>query len=171
LRLGSRLRAPEGTPVGQLRRVLINNVVVSNADSRQAAIISGIPGHCIEDVKFSSIYVQHRGGGAEESAAIDPQELENVYPDPNRFGPMPAHGFYIRHVKGIEMRDVEIRPIHQDMRPGFVLEDVEGADFRHIKLPQGARFSWSLKNVRDFSLADSKPVSDAHFDTVAESKL
>ena len=35
------------------------------------------------------------------------------YPDPNRFGPLPAQGFYIRHVKGIEIRDVEVRALKQ----------------------------------------------------------
>ena len=63
LRLGSRMRGPEGTPVGELRRVLISNVVASNCASRQATLITGIPGHNIEDVKFSNILVLHRGGG------------------------------------------------------------------------------------------------------------
>ena len=111
LRLGSRMRGPEGTPVGELRRVLISNVVVSNCASRQATLITGIPGHTIEDVKLSNILVLHRGGGTKADAAIQPPELENGYPEPNRFGPMPAHGFYIRHVKRIEIKDVEIRPM------------------------------------------------------------
>ena len=149
LRLGSRMRGPEGTPVGELRRVLISNVVVSNCDSRQATLITGIPGHYIEDVRLSNILVLHRGGGTKEDAAIQPPELENVYPDPNRFGPMPAHGFYIRHVNGIEIKDVEIRPMQPDMRPGFVLEDVNGAELIHVKLPQTPEISSVvLKNVR-----------------------
>ena len=87
LRLGSRMRGPEGTPVGELRRVLISNVVVSNCASRQATLITGIPGHTIEDVKLSNILVLHRGGGTKEDAAIQPPEVENGYPEPNRFGP------------------------------------------------------------------------------------
>src|SRR6185312_5319817 len=43
LRLGSRMRGPEGVPIGELRRVLISNVVVSNCASRQATLITGIP--------------------------------------------------------------------------------------------------------------------------------
>ena len=119
LRLGSRMRGPEGTPVGELRRVLISNVVVSNCASRQATLITGIPGHYIEDVKLNNILVLHQGGGTKEDAAIQPPELENVYPEPNRFGPLPAHGFYIRHAKRIEIKDVEVRPMQPDMRPGF----------------------------------------------------
>ncbi len=133
LRLGRRMRGPEGTPVGRLRRVIISNVIVSNCASRQAAIITGIPGHYIEDLKLSNIYVQHQGGGTVEDARIQPPELENDYPEPSRFGPMPAHGFYIRHVKDIEMRDVDVKFMKEDLRPAFLLDDVKAAYFARIK--------------------------------------
>ena len=171
LRLGSRMRGPEGTPVGELRRLLISNVAVSNCASRQATIIAGIPGHCIEDVRFNNILVLHQGGGTREDAAIQPPELESVYPDPNRFGTMPAHGFYIRHVKRIEIKDVEIRPMKPDMRPGFVLDDVTGAELIHVKLPQTAEVpSVVLKEVKDFSVTQSKPLADTQVEN-AEQKV
>ncbi|MDE3196485.1 MAG: right-handed parallel beta-helix repeat-containing protein, partial [Acidobacteriota bacterium] len=50
IRLGSRMRAPEGTPIGAIRRVNIDNVVVYGADPRYASTISGIPGHNVEDI-------------------------------------------------------------------------------------------------------------------------
>src|SRR3954469_10775131 len=62
LRLGSRMRAPEGTAVGSIRRVNISNVVAYDADARYGAIISGIPGHDVEDVSFSNIRLGYRGG-------------------------------------------------------------------------------------------------------------
>ncbi len=172
LRLGSRMRGPEGTPVGELRRVLISNVVVSNCASRQATIITGIPGHTIEDVKLSNILVLHRGGGTKADAAIQPPEVENGYPEPNRFGPMPAHGFYIRHVKRIEIKDVEIRPMQTDMRPGFVFDDVSGAELIHVKLPQTPEVpSVVLKNVKDFSVTQSKPLPDAQVESTEQKTL
>ena len=57
LRLGNRGRGPSGTMVGQLRRVLISNVIVYNADAKYGSIISGIPGHPIEDVKFDNCFI------------------------------------------------------------------------------------------------------------------
>jgi polygalacturonase len=170
LRLGSRMRGPQGVPIGQLRRIFISNVVVSDADSRQSAIITGIPGHPIEDIKFSDIYIQHRGGGTKEDAAVAPPEIENVYPDPNRFGSMPAHGFFIRHVKGIQMHDVDVRWTREDRRPAFVLDDVEAADFTHIKLPRGSS-GWALKDVKDFSLRNSRPFADTDLETVAQKAI
>jgi polygalacturonase len=172
LRLGSRMRGPGGTPVGELRRVLISNVVVSNCASRQATLITGIPGHYIEDVRLSNILVLHRGGGTKEDATIQPPELENVYPDPNAFGAMPAHGFYIRHVKRIEIKDVEIRPMQPDMRPGFVLEDVSGAELIHVKLPPSPEVpSVVLKNVKDFSVTQSKPLPDTQVESAEQKTL
>src|SRR5437016_758019 len=94
LRLGSRMRGPAGVPVGVLRRVMISNIMCSNAASGLSSIISGIPGHDIEDVRLSDIYIQHQGGGSKESAAIQPPETEDKYPEPTMFGPtMPGHGF------------------------------------------------------------------------------
>src|SRR5262249_32089566 len=58
LRLGRRMRGPAGTPVGTLRRILIDNIVCSNSASRAASTISGIPGHAIEDVKLSNILIE-----------------------------------------------------------------------------------------------------------------
>ncbi|MGH9648313.1 MAG: rhamnogalacturonidase, partial [Bryobacteraceae bacterium] len=99
LRLGSRMRGPAGVPVGVLRRVVIGNVVCSNSASRISSIISGIPGHPIEDVKLSNIYVQHRGGGTRETAALQPPENEAAYPEPTMFGATPSQGCFIRHAK------------------------------------------------------------------------
>jgi hypothetical protein len=47
LALRSRMRSPEGAPVGELRRVNITNFVVYNADPPVGSIISGIPGHIL----------------------------------------------------------------------------------------------------------------------------
>jgi hypothetical protein len=158
-------------PVGQLRRVLISNVVVSNADSKQAAIISRIPGHPIEDIRFDNIFIQHRGGETKQSAGIVVPEIENSYPEPNRFGPTAAHGFFIRHVRGIDMRDIEIKPLQEDHRPAFVLDDVDGADFMHIKIPRNARSSFVLKNVRNFSVSQSRPIADTYLEHESEKTI
>ena len=40
-------------------------------------------------------------------AALEPPEQENGYPEPTRFGAMPAYGFYIRHAERIEMSNFE----------------------------------------------------------------
>ncbi len=166
LRLGRRMRGPADLKVGRLRRVLISNVVVSMASARQAAIISGIPGHEIEDVRFHDIQMVVPGGGTTEQAAISPPELETDYPEPNRFGAMPAYGFFIRHVNGIELRDIEIQTLESDARPAFALDYVGRAEFSRIKTPRGAGPTWSLENVRELGISQSRPFVDSYFANV-----
>lgn len=135
LRLGSRMRGPEGVPIGALRRVIISNLVCSNSASRISPIISGIPGYAIEDVKRSDIYVQHRSGGTEAMAAILPPELEDAYPEPGMFGPMPAHCLYARHVRNLEVTNFEVTVLAEDARPMLALHKVRGARFSNLHMP------------------------------------
>ena len=162
LRLGRRMRGPEGTPVGAIRRVQISNVVVSDADPRFASIIAGLPGHPVEDVRLSDVRILYRGGGTREQAAVDPPERETNYPEPSMFGELPAYGFFIRHARGVEFSNVQVGFRVEDFRPAFHLEDVRGATFLGVaaqKLEGVATFI--LKNVEDFTLRQSRPVSDA----------
>ncbi|HUI57750.1 MAG TPA: glycoside hydrolase family 28 protein [Bryobacteraceae bacterium] len=167
LRLGSRLRAPEGTPAGQLRRVNINNLIVYNADPRYSSILSGIPGHDIEDVRLSNIRIYYAGGGTKEQAALVPQELETAYPEPRMFGEMPAYGFFIRHVKGIELNDVEVGYMKEDLRPAFYLENVRNIEFNHVKSQHAAGVpTIVLKSVVDFLAQRSSGIPDSRLPSV-----
>jgi polygalacturonase len=169
LRLGARMRGPQGTPVGTLKRILINNVVCSNSASRISSIIAGIPGHPIEDVTISDVHVLHQGGGTKEAAAIVVPEDEDKYPEPTMFGGMPSHGFFVRHAKNIEMRNIEIRAAQPDLRPAFVLEDVQGSNFINVRadMSQGVP-TFSLKNIEDFNVNLSRPTPDTHIDKSAQ---
>ncbi len=132
MRLGARMRGPQGTPVGQLRRVSISNLMVFNADAGQACIIAGIPGHDITDVELSHIRIYYKGGVGMQDAAQVP-ELEKNYPEPYMFGTTAAYGFYVRHVTGLKLKDVEVSYLNDDARPAFVLDDVKNADTQNVK--------------------------------------
>src|SRR6266542_3638357 len=154
LRLGFRGRGPkEKTMVGALRRVIISNVVVYNADPKYASIISGIPGHSIEDVRLSNIRIYYQGGGTKDQAALDPPEKEDTYPEPTMFGVLPAYGFFIRHVKALSMNDVEVSYLREDARPPFVMNDIKGADFYRLRAQHAVDLpTFVLKNVENFNL-------------------
>ena len=173
LRLGDRMRGPEGVPVGALRRVIISNIVCSNAISGISSLITGLPGHLIEDVKLSNIIIEHRGGGTAEQAKLEPPEEErDRYPEPGRLGDMPANGFFIRHVKGIEMNDIKILVQQSDARPAFVLEEIHGADLFRIKTPKnGSVPTFNLKNVEDFRVSQCNTVADTHLDKIDNRSL
>ncbi|NWJ52868.1 MAG: glycoside hydrolase family 28 protein [Bacteroidetes bacterium] len=172
LRLGSRMRSPEGTPIGEMRRINISNLVVYNADPRYGSIISGIPGHDIQDVKLHDIRIYYQGGGTKEEAAINPPEKENGYPDPRMFGPIPSYGFFIRHVKGIEMNNVEISYINEDLRPAFVLNDVKGAEFTNLKAQHATDVPiFVLKDVENLTTFKCKELKDIEIKKVVLRKL
>jgi polygalacturonase len=173
LRLGSRLRGPkESTTVGALRRVIISNVVVYNADPKYSSIISGIPGHAIEDIRLSSIRVYARGGGTKQQAALDPPEKEDTYPEPTMFGELPSYGFFIRHVKGLNLRDVEVSYLKEDLRPAFLLNDVSGVDLQNVKAQHAADVStFVLKNVTDFNASQCWPFPDTRLAKVELKKF
>ena len=88
------------------------------------------------------------------------------------FGTMPAYGFFIRHVRDLEMSEVEVRTMKEDLRPAFVLEEVEGADFLHVKAQRAADVAtFALKNVQDFTVNLSRPVPDTHLGNVQQKTL
>ncbi len=173
LRLGFRGRGPkEKTMVGALRRVIISNVVVYNADPKYASIISGIPGHSIEDVRLSNIRIYYQGGGTKDQAALDPPEKEDTYPEPTMFGVLPAYGFFIRHVKALSMNDVEVSYLREDARPPFVMNDIKGADFYRLRAQHAVDLpTFVLKNVEDFNLQQSWPLPDTRFERAESRRL
>jgi polygalacturonase len=173
VRLGARMRGPAGASVGMIRRLLISNVTCLGAGAeRICSILSGIPGHPIQDVKLSDITIVHPGEGTAADAALQPAEKEKDYPEPTMFGTTPAHGFFLRHVTEIEMSGVKIESASPDARPAFVLHDVHDADFRHIKMPGSqAAPRFVLNDVSDFSVFRSKPVPDAELKSVEKKEL
>ncbi len=170
-RLGARLRGPkESTRVGTLRRILVSNIVSYNSAASIGNILSGIPGYPIEDVKISNFYMQHKGGIGAEQAKIAPPEQIDKYPDPGMFGPMPAQGFFLRHLRNLEMSHVEIAPMANDGRPSFVLEDVNRADFLAITAPT-APAAFDLRSARDVRIHLSRAARDTQLETASNQML
>jgi polygalacturonase len=166
LRLGARMRGPQGVPIGKLHRVLISNIVSYNAVGKLPAIISGIPSNPIEDIKIGDVYLHHRGGGTKEMAAFQPPEFENKYPDPHMFGPeLPASGFFIRHANNLEFSNVEIAHEAPDERPAFILTEVKGADLFRVKTPaSSAGRVFSLTSVSEFRAQACRGIRDVELD-------
>lgn len=156
LRLGARMRSPEGTAVGRMARITLSNINVYNADSRYSCIISGIPGHAIEDVTLSNIRIHFKGGGTREDGLLTPPENEKLYPEPWMFGTIPASGFFIRHAKNIELNNVQLSFEKEDYRPSLWMEDVQGIRLWNYRtpLPTGVK-PYHLKNVTDFEVERS----------------
>lgn len=184
IRLGNRARGPkESTPVAKVRRILISDVVVKNADCRYASLIAGIPGHPIEDVTLQNIHIQYKGGLSMEDAANQPKELinnfftrkepnaprspydvpdrEKDYPEPSTMGILPAYGLFVNHAKGLRVSNVRLEYMEEDTRPAITLMNVEGIRFHSVmadKSPEAPRFV--LRNVTDFAAKEVEGMKD-----------
>jgi len=133
MRLGARMRGPQGTAVGQLRRVSLSNIRVFGSNPHYASIITGIPGHNLQDIELSNIRIYYTGGGTAAQAAKKVPELEKNYPEPTMFGDIPAYGFYVRHVSGIKLKDIEVSYLNEDARPAFIFDDVKEIFLENVK--------------------------------------
>ena len=167
MRLGARLRGPaESTKVGTLKRILVSNLVCYNAPLKVSSVLSGIPGFPIEDVKLSNIYIETVGGGTADDAKIQPPEFENKYPEPGMFGAMPASGFFMRHMRNVEMSHVEIANTMTDARPAFYLTGIERADFFAVTAPRGIDGAFSLHDVKDLRIGWSRAAADTSLSSI-----
>jgi hypothetical protein len=154
------MRGPAQIPIGTLKRVLISNVTCHGPLNAMPSIISGVPGHAVEDIKISDCTFLHRGGGTVEMAALQPAERPDDYPEPARFGPLPAQHFYLRHARNIEFSNVQLASVTADARPSFWLGDVSGADLLNLKLPRGAGLACVLNDVSDFRMLFTRGFND-----------
>jgi hypothetical protein len=121
-----------------------------------------VPGKIIEDIQLNDIRIYYRAmdSSSVNIPAIVP-ENEKDYPEPSRMGIMPAYGFFIRHVKGIKLNNVEVSYTGNELRPAIIMDDVKDADLFRITT-QGVPHVKNiiLKNVENFSIQQSKDFKD-----------
>lgn len=145
---------PEGSGVGSIRNIHIRDVVAKvkyltreeaerspyavlklddtpELTDKQKAMggpimITGIPGHYVENVILENFDISHPGLGSEVDAKREVPEDIAGYPEQFFFGPLPAWGAYIRHAKDIVFKNVKIQTREPDAREKFVLVDVDG---------------------------------------------
>ncbi|MCR8558057.1 hypothetical protein KXD93_10405 [Mucilaginibacter sp. BJC16-A38] len=155
------MRGPDGVPIGELRRVIISNVVAYNVEAGQGVLISGIPEHNIKDIDLKDIKIWFKGAGTAEQAKRDVPELEKGYPEPDTFGILPAYGFFVRHAENIKIDNVELHTLSEDQRPAFVFDDVQGAELRFVKAQTPGGISpISIKKPSTITLFQSLAMPD-----------
>jgi polygalacturonase len=161
IRLGRRMRAPEGTKVGAIRRVNISNVVVSQANAPYASIVAGLPEAPVEDVRISNLTVVHGGGGRAADLQRQIPEHADHYPEPSMFGVTPAYGLYVRHARNLSVHHTDLRTAAREGRPPVVLHDVDGAGFEHVRFAHDAAApTFVLQDVRGFAVQDAQGMRD-----------
>lgn len=171
-------RACVDTPGGQfepmdtMRGFTFSDIRVDSAESGKdsAIVITGMPGHPIEEIRLSNIDLVTGGGGTTDDAAtrtlneFTPEVLEGWWPEYTRFGgTVPAHGIYARHVKGLSVNNVRIEPAHPDLRPAVVCDDAEDLDLNGLRFHgnPSAESVIRLQNARQATVRDCRITESA----------
>lgn len=145
---------------GTLRNVSIKNVRVEipfdrpdkNYDLRGPDLpffhnpfpcsITGIEGHYVENVSLENIEITYPGRGNDGLAILPLYRLKDVpeqiaeYPEFSMFGELPAWAFYVRHVKGLSLKNISVKAEAKDYRPAFVFDDVSGLNLDKIQITE-----------------------------------
>jgi polygalacturonase len=150
--------------VGTIKNVTIQNVTISDMKAgRQGAIhaatISGRPESSIENITLENVKITYRGGEDGKEATTRP-----VYPkdySPGAMKARPAWGFYVRNVKGLTFRNVELDEEKSSPKPSLVVTDVDGLTLDHFKTATSQDIETvRLENVKDLTVKDSPPLKD-----------
>lgn len=104
--------------------------------------ICGIPGNCIEDVELENIRIVCPGRATKGMAYLPLWRLDSVperikdYPEFTMFGELPSWGFYVRHVRGLSLKNVGLSLADADFRPAMVFDDAQDVRLEDIRLPR-----------------------------------
>lgn len=132
IRLGARMRAPEGMEIGTIRRLNISDLTADGVESWNACTITGLPGHYVEDITLRNIHLYYKGGFTAEQGEVTPPEFPLDYPEPWCFGTSPASGFFIRHARNVSFDGIYLSFEQPDGRRPFVETDTEHVYYDNI---------------------------------------
>ena len=144
IRLGNRMRAPEGFRHSTVNDIRLNNIHVTVADSRYACIIAGVEGNPVRNVTLKNVSIQFRGGLTLDDVKLQrganpffvPEARKNGergeanYPEPSAHGIQPAWGFSISDAENIRLKNVKLELINPDERPKFYFKNTKKIRFR-----------------------------------------
>ena len=130
--------------LGGFKNVTIDNIRIKDT-FRSAIAIESVDGAEIENVKLENIEIVCPGRATRGMAYMSVSRLKDVpenekgYPEFTMFEELPSWGFYVRHVKGIQMHNVKLRLQEDDFRPAFVFDRVSDVRLSGISLPENKK--------------------------------
>ena len=102
----------------------------------------------VENIRFSDVNMTVKGGHAAADTGLIPPELGVGRYNVSDFKIQPSYGFWIRHVKGLTLKDCVISTEKTDGRHAVVLDDVHKADIIGLKVINKEMNSETIKTVR-----------------------
>lgn len=120
--------------------------------------IVGLEDEKVTNITLENIEIVFPGQGNPEYAHVTLKELDNVpemptaYPEFSQFVELPAWGFYLRHVDGVQFRNIKLTATEKDYRPAIVCHDVQNGTFEGVKAVspklKGTIYTYKCKNIK-----------------------
>jgi polygalacturonase len=158
---GKRNRTPNLTTASHARNIFISNVIADGVGKMSGIQIMGLPDVPVEGVRLDNIRLISQGGGTEAEATNVIKELGTIYPEPGRLGILPAYGVYARHVKDLELANINVSYTTNDLRSAAMFDDVQGLLVDNFKsqTEPGVKPAVFAKNVTGLTIVNSPGVS------------
>uniref|UniRef100_UPI00404737BC glycoside hydrolase family 28 protein n=1 Tax=Mariniflexile sp. TaxID=1979402 RepID=UPI00404737BC len=123
--LADRRRTVPGrkTRIGTISNIHFKNIRGKNFTQQYPSIITGIPGHNVQNITFEDLDLELKGGIEKTDQTV--MEYDGSYPEGYKFGDTNAYGFFIRHTDSVEFINCNISSELPDAREWLVQQDVK----------------------------------------------
>jgi hypothetical protein len=153
----------ETPPMNAMRDIQFSNIRVDNSELAGVdcgIVLTGVPGHYIENIAFDAVSITLPGGGTGGRAAIgDLPVFVDRRPEFGVFGEdIPLAGVFARQVRGLSLKNIRIDAAGQEQRPAIVCDDVRelsAADVRISETYSGAA-AIQLHDVQRATISDCR---------------
>lgn len=109
--------------IGTISNIVFKNITGDNFTQQYPSIITGIPGHNIQNIVFENLNFNVKGGVLKTGQTV--MEYDGKYPEGSKFGNTNTHGFFIRHADDINFINCNVTTENNDARPWLVHENVK----------------------------------------------
>lgn len=176
IKLSDVARVPDGTyKRGSIRNITFEDITATDCysyfrDGELPSVVWGKPDSPIENIHFKNISITVKGGHPVEEAKIAPAENDERFPAD--IGNLPAHAWYIRHVKNLSFSGCEFPVEKSDGRPAIIIHNANGVLFDNTTLPSGSecntRISISGAKTRHFTIQNCMGMADRDLTSVID---
>lgn len=109
--------------IGSISNIHFKNIKGKGFTKQYPSIITGIPGHNIQNIVFENLDLELKGGIAETNQTV--MEYDGKYPEGSKFGNTNAHAFFVRHVDEVSFINCTFNTETPDAREWLVYENVQ----------------------------------------------
>ncbi len=121
---------------GLIKDIDLDDITITDMPKNvYTATLTALPGFPIQNVTIENLKMTCPGGGSEADVQSVPTypKKDGDY-SPRNIGIRPASAFYLRHVRDLTLKNVDITLQSPDARPPFVTVDVEGLKLEQVTI-------------------------------------